>query len=64
MTRLCDLLLTKGRALATDRRLTVEAYRHALIIACGLIEGLSDPDPEIRELQLKMFQAQRAKEGA
>lgn len=64
MTPLHTSLLAIGRSLAGDRRLTIEAYRHALIVACGLIEGLSDPDPEIRELQLKMFRAQRAKEGA
>ena len=62
--RLCDALLAQGHALTGDRRLTSEAYRHALLIACGIIEGLTDPDPTIRELQMRMFLAQRAKETA
>lgn len=59
-TRLFDDLLARGQTLTDDRRPTTDAYRHALMIACGIIEGLTDPDAEIRALQLHMFHVQRA----
>lgn len=51
--------LNQAQFILSERRLTPRHYEIALRLACGIIEGLTDEEASIRELQRQLFHAQR-----